>query len=622
MAQISFAEARKAEKEATEQRNRADHEAEVTQQNLFYAQMHLAQQAWREHRGLRHMGELLDHWRPQGKASDRRGWEWFYVNSLPYQNLRTLTETVGSNSPCIVAWHVASNRLAEGTADGLIRVWDVDREQTSLTLRAPAPAIPWWGIRWLGWSPDGGQLAAGSKDGTVHVWETRSGQELPVLRGHKSAVKSVAYSSDGLRVAAWGEDGTIKIWDARTGRLNADVAHPGGVTTGAWSPDDRFLATGHRDGTVTISGTQAGDEVVMLRGHVDWISQLAWSPDSARLASASADFTARIWEVASEKMVFGPLRHSHGLASVAWEPDGQRLATGSADETVKIWNATTGREELTLRGYEDRGHVCIVGPRRPTGLGGVDGSLRIWTAIRDQESSVLPGHVVRATSVSWNPDGTRLASGGDDGTIRIWDSVTRDEVLTFKGHDERRTIPQFGLIRSVAWSPDGTRLASAGLDGAVKVWEVATGRELCALPADRGPAWSVAWSPDGTHLAVSNRFTSRTDRKASNRRRPTLEALEDRTVLSTYSAATVAQLIMDIGLSNTAGGVNTINLTAATSSPYTLTAINNTTNGANGLPVIAAGDNLTIVGNGDTIGRSTARVRRHSVCSMLPRAPR
>ncbi len=39
---------------------------------------------------------------------------------------------------------------------------------------------------------------------------------------------------------------------------------------------------------------------------------------------------------------------------------------------------------------------------------------------------------------------------------------------------------------------------------------------------------------------------------------------------------------------------------------YSLTAVNNTTDGATGLPVIAAKDNLTIVGNGDTIEPSTA----------------
>jgi hypothetical protein len=73
---------------------------------------------------------------------------------------------------------------------------------------------------------------------------------------------------------------------------------------------------------------------------------------------------------------------------------------------------------------------------------------------------------------------------------------------------------------------------------------------------------------------------------------------------STFYAATPSDLIADITAANQAGGTNTITLVAPTTSPYTLTAIDNTTDGATGLPVIAA--NLTIVGNGDFIQRSTA----------------
>ncbi len=117
---------------------------------------------------------------------------------------------------------------------------------------------------------------------------------------------------------------------------------------------------------------------------------------------------------------------------------------------------------------------------------------------------MLPGHVGKATSVSWSPDGKRLASGGDDGKIRIWDPATRAEVLSINAHDKGRLWPQFGLIRSLAWSPDGQQVASAGLDGTAKVWEVAGGREVFALPADHGPVWSVAWSRNGTHLAAGS----------------------------------------------------------------------------------------------------------------------
>jgi WD40 repeat protein/serine/threonine protein kinase len=479
-------------------------ERDLNRQNLYYAQMHVAQGAWHEHRGLPHLKELLANWIPQGESSDRRGWEWFYLNSLPYQNLRTLTEAASGFKPCTVAWNSASRKLAEGTSTGLIRIWDVDRERTTLTLQGPAPVVFWCGATWLEWSPDGSKLVAGGNDGSVHVWETRSGRKFTVFEGNNSPVVSVAFSSDGQRVAAWRLHGTINIWGVASARLTAEIAHPESVLAGAWSPDDTLLAAGHNDGTVTVSGIQAGGRIVTLRGHVRTVHDLAWSPDSMRLASVSGDFTTRIWDVASEQMVVGPLRHSHEITSLAWEPDGQRLATGSADETVKIWNASTGRETVTLRGHREVIASLAWGPNDSLASGSGDGSLRIWNSIRDQESTVLAGNGLRATSISWSPNGLRLASGSDDGWIRIWDPMTRKEVLPIKAHDERRVNQGDGLIRRLAFSPDGAYLASAGLDGTAKIWDVVSGREVFSLPADCGPVWSVAWNSDSTQLAAGS----------------------------------------------------------------------------------------------------------------------
>jgi hypothetical protein len=95
--------------------------------------------------------------------------------------------------------------------------------------------------------------------------------------------------------------------------------------------------------------------------------------------------------------------------------------------------------------------------------------------------------------------------------------------------------------------------------------------------------------------------------QAPQRRIPrlTLENLEDRTVPSTFNAATVSDLIADIKAANQAGGSNTIIL--APNTTFDLIRVNNKTNGATGLPVIAGTDNLTIIGQGgDIIQRDAA----------------
>ncbi|GAC1306831.1 MAG: hypothetical protein NVSMB27_45030 [Ktedonobacteraceae bacterium] len=47
--------------------------------------------------------------------------------------------------------------------------------------------------------------------------------------------------------------------------------------------------------------------------------------------------------------------------------------------------------------------------------------------------------------------------------MRVWDAFTGKNVLTYQGHNK--------MVWSVTWAPEGSRLASASRDTLVLVWK-------------------------------------------------------------------------------------------------------------------------------------------------------
>jgi len=65
----------------------------------------------------------------------------------------------------------------------------------------------------LAFSPDGTRLAIGSGDNTIRLWDVASRQEVCQLRGHDSYVHAIAFSADGTRLASASGDLTVRIWE-------------------------------------------------------------------------------------------------------------------------------------------------------------------------------------------------------------------------------------------------------------------------------------------------------------------------------------------------------------------------------------------------------------------------
>lgn len=352
-------------------------------------------------------------------------------------------------------------------------------------------------------SPDGEQLALGATDGAVWRLDLAPGdraaddtaRQLTRLRElHVGSIGAIAWSADGRSIGTGGNDRRVALIAADSGDLLWTAeAHQGAVSAVCFSPDSGRLFSGGQDRRIRAFSVADGADVLPAVGNLAPVSAVAWAAAAEVVASASIDGEVFVWDPAIEAPRFQVKLGPGHLAAVALSQDGALLAACGQGGGVAIVDVAT---RGPVRRLQDAGETCTCLAFSPTGTqvaaGATDGTVRIFDPTSGAVVARLSAGSAPVAAVAWSPAGDRLAVGAQ--ALRLFDASS---------HQQTAELPApFVRAGSLAFSGDGSRLVSTHADRVLRVWDVTRGVPAGEIKSAGGPFGDLAVSRDGRVAAT------------------------------------------------------------------------------------------------------------------------
>ncbi|TIS54323.1 MAG: hypothetical protein E5W91_27145 [Mesorhizobium sp.] len=463
---------------------------------------------------------------------------------------RTGKKVLGVSSDAYTRAAFSSDGRSFATAGKhLVSIWNTADGALTRSIRVTS-----WPYS-LAFSPDGSRMLTGpwgrlSHRDTSSLLDLSKGTELAKLAGNKSdtQLNGVIFSHGGQRIATISLDGTARIWDGTLGTLDdllgqevsglkADIGtdERDEEMNGAFTPDDRFLATASVNGPIRIWDVERASLVTTIAGHESLVEHLEFSPvDSNILLTASHDGTARLWDV--DGALTTALSHEYRPTFAVFSPDNVHLLTGGGDSAAHLWDVVNGREIIRLDTREIIQNATFSPDGRRVATASLEGVVRIFDVATGHETAQFRSHA-GLIKIQFGRDGKSLVCAWINGTAQLWDATTGTELavintssklpqailspdgrlilsarednvgrlLTTSGAELRALVGHQDRITAAAFNPDGQLVATGSLDHTARIWSTTEGTNVRTLEGHTGAVTVVAFSPDSQSLLTASR---------------------------------------------------------------------------------------------------------------------
>jgi WD40 repeat protein len=265
------------------------------------------------------------------------------------------------------------SKLATGSEDGTVKIWDATTGQTSTTLKvwrvkkipryriiSRALDIPVWVF--ARFSPDGQTVLTTTywEQSPAKLWDVKTGLLRVEMAGptrevlyekKTDGVDGASFSPDGKFIVTKSSD-SIRLWETATGRLITEFTKLFPITE--FSPDSRWLGFIRDGNNVGLLNLETMKLQPMAEVETGYLNQHGFSPDSRTyvMASGYKKYHATLIDVATGRVrATIPLVSKWGFDIVSeYQKDvdllsfhpNSRFLIGASHNSVRMWDVSTG----------------------------------------------------------------------------------------------------------------------------------------------------------------------------------------------------------------------------------------------------------------------------------------
>jgi WD40 repeat protein len=217
---------------------------------------------------------------------------------------------------------ISNDRLASGSWDKTIKIWDLNIYKSIITLNKHEGIIIC--LKLL----SNNKLASGSDDKTINIWNLNNYSCIQTINANSGNVSCLLYTINNQLVST--HDAYIKIWnleDSLNINLKATLrGHSGEIQCLTLLSNDLF-ASGSNDNSIKIWNLSKYDCLKTLEEHKDSVNLIMSLPNK-NFASSSWDKTIKIWNLKDFSCLTTIKRYCDGIYSLMYLTNNKLVSLG------------------------------------------------------------------------------------------------------------------------------------------------------------------------------------------------------------------------------------------------------------------------------------------------------